>query len=179
MTELFIDDTMKTVGDTTINASAGRTSVTTGDRTVITGLLDELTTMGMTTNGRAPVDEVASTSAVEYRSPRVNAASRGDITIGKELDADDDAARLRLVTHHASTRTVRVYDEAADALNLHTLRDSTGTVYIAGTAAPSPGATPAATRALYDGTGVRSADNGGASLRSEGMFYHAPRRPYC
>ena len=112
--ELMISGTMKSVGDSTVDATAGKSTVTVGTgasaQTTITGLLSEPTTTGATTDGRAARAAVLATG-VTYISPRVNAASRGTVKIGKELDTSDDAARLLLVTHHAGTMTVRAYAE--------------------------------------------------------------------
>ena len=126
----------------------------------MTGLTGEPATDGPTTDGRAPVDG-SLTDATAYKSPRVNAASRGAIKIGKQLDTSDDAARLMLITHYAGTQTVRVYDEIADTGNLHTRTDSEGTTFVTG------GAAAPTAPADFSGTGDSP------TLQSEGMFYLA------
>ena len=113
--ELMIDGTMKSVGDTTVDAGAPRTVVTSGsgddEQTTITGLISTPTTTGPATLGRAERDANLVTE-VTYLSPMVNAAERsGDnaLKIGKVVDSADDMARLQIITAYASTRSVRVY----------------------------------------------------------------------
>ena len=118
--ELMIVETVKSVGGSSVDATTGRTAVTTGsgaaEKTVITGLLSEPVTMGVTTDGREAVAAVLTGTPVSYVSPRVNAAMRADVKIGKMLDTSDDKARLAIVTHYAGTKTVEVFaeDDAAD-----------------------------------------------------------------
>ena len=120
MTELMIDGTMKSVGDTTIDATAGASSVTTGTgddaQTVITGLIasmnPEATGAAITGNARTDAvpdnlgtlaDETA--EAIPYKQ---TAAAR-TFDIGKTLDSDDDMARLMLITHYAGLDMVRIF----------------------------------------------------------------------
>ena len=159
--ELMISGTVGAVGTSTVDATAGKNTVTTGSgataKTTITGLIDEPTTTGATTDGRAPVDG-SRTDATVYKSPMVNAASRGTVKIGKELDTSDDMARVLLVTHHAGTKTVQVYDENNAADNLHTRTDAQGNRTTAiGANAPN------------DAEGY----TGSVTLKSEGVFYRA------
>ena len=112
--ELMIVGTVKSVGDTTIDAEAPASTVASGtgaDReTEITGLIESAgpSTMGPQTLGRATVAENADTDAIEYKAPVADAATR-PLTIGKTVDSDDDTARLRIVTKYASTQTVKVF----------------------------------------------------------------------
>lgn len=118
MMELKIDGTMKSVGGTTVDAGAPNTVITTGsgatERKVETGLIDEPTTVGPGTLGRAPVAEDIQTAAEEYKSPVANAAMR-PLKIGKTVDSADDMARLRIVTKYAGSQTVRVFARATAA----------------------------------------------------------------
>ncbi len=118
MGELMISGTMKSVGSTTVDAAAPKSEVTSGSGDdavkVITGLLSEPVTTGMATDGRVGVDAVIDTNPpTKYVSPRVNAAQRDDLEIGKVVDSADDMARLQIITAYASTRSVRVYEAAA------------------------------------------------------------------
>ena len=118
MMELMIDGTMKSVGDTTIDAEAPRSEVTSGSgedkQITITGLTGTPMTTGETTNGRAAVDAVITTAPPTlYKSPMVNAAAREDLEIGKVVDSANDMARLQIITAYASTKSVKVYDAAA------------------------------------------------------------------
>ena len=108
MGELKIADTVKSVGDSTVDAGAAESTKTVGEgaaaKKVVTGLLAKVETKGATTDGRTPVHADPATSpATKYKSPRVNAAARS-FPIGKRLDTSDDAARLLLFTHYAGRR---------------------------------------------------------------------------
>ena len=119
---LKIDDTVKSVGGSMVDATTGKNTVTTNGQTMVTGLLSEPTTSGAETDGRAAVNAMPlANPAVAYVSPRVNAESRGTVKIGKMLDTSDDAARLTIITHYAGTKTVEVFAATADD-------DLTGTV---------------------------------------------------
>ena len=110
--ELMIDDTMKSVGETTIDASAPRSEVTSGSgdsaQKTITGLIEEPMTTGMATDGRVAVDANLSDEE-KYVSPMVNAAERMDLKIGKDVDSADNMARLRIITAYADKQMVKVY----------------------------------------------------------------------
>ena len=165
---LMIDDTMKSVGETTIDANAPNQVITRtvdGKTTKVeTGLITELETTGTTTDGQAPIDEIPTTEDSEYKAPLVNAASRGDVKIGKIVDDPDDSARLAIITHYASMDTVRVYDHLApdSATRLHTRTDSDGMTSLS--AGTRPGSA-----AGYTG--------GPVDLKPEGMFYRARAIP--
>ena len=163
MTELHIDGTMKRVGGTTIDAASVHKSVTTGENTVITGLIADLNPMtegemiaGVAAAAAIPdnlsTPDIDPVKAVAYKQ----AAAARTFAIGKTLDSDDDMARLMIVTDHAGTNMVRVYAQGA-----------------------SP-ATQTGTKAGYISidptTGAASTDDAHANntaLRSEGMFYRA------
>ena len=121
MMELKIDGTMKSVGETTIDAMAPTTTVTSGSgddaQTTITGLVGTPMTTGDATNGRAAVPaDITFDPQVKYVSPKVNAAARSDMNglkIGKDVDSADDMVRLRIITAYAGTQSVNVYDVIA------------------------------------------------------------------
>ena len=168
--ELMIVGTVKSVGGSSVDAAAGTTAVTTGTganaKTVTTGLIREPMTTGATTDGRAAVPASAplASTPVAYVSPRVNAAARGTVKIGKELDTSDDMARLLIVTHYVGTKTVQVYDEleGTSDTNLHTRTDSDGTTY----------------RVASDAT-TNAADYSADAvvLKTEGAYYRARAIP--
>ena len=113
--ELMIAGTMKSVGETTIDAMAPRSEVTSGsgddEQKTITGLISTPLTTGLETDGLAEVDAVINTDPpTSYTAPKVNAAARDNLEIGKVVDSADDMARLRIITAYASTRSVKVYD---------------------------------------------------------------------
>ena len=122
--ELMIDVTVKSVGDTTIDAEASRSVVTAGEgakaQVTDTGLQakgDQPMTTGVATAGKEAVDKSAPgvTPVVAYVAPVVSAAQR-PFPIGKLVDSADDTARLMIVTHYAGTNTVKVF--ASDASNV-------------------------------------------------------------
>ena len=105
--ELMIDGTVKSVGDITVNAAAAASTVTSGTganrKVAETGLIQGAgpNMTGAQTLGRAAVDEVPDPTVTAYKSPVANAEMR-PLTIGKTVDSDDDAARLRIVTKFAA-----------------------------------------------------------------------------
>ena len=163
MTELHIDGTVKTVGDSSVDAMAGPRSVATGSgadaQTVITGLIASMNPMGtgdmipgrdfvpgMSDDpGTGTVDE--STPDTTYRQ----AAAARTFAIGKTLDSSDDTARLMIVTDYADTNKVRVY--------------APGTQTLMGT------------KAGYVTIGADGTDTNNTPLRSEGMFVAAETDP--
>ena len=159
MMELMIDGTMKSVGETTIDAMAGASSVSTGsgdnERTVVTGLIKSMNPMatGAEITGQAfapgTADDLGtaddeSTADTPYRQ----AAAARTFEIGKVLDSSDDMARLMLVTDYAGTNLVNVYSAATGT-------DVTGTKvgYL-----------------TIDDGDADTTDTNNTALRSEGMF---------
>ena len=129
MAELMIDGTMKSVGETSIDAMAGASSVSTGAgadaQTVITGLIKSMNPMAtggaIEGNAYTPAavddletaeDERELTDAVAKTMPYKQAAAERTFAIGKTLDSSDDMARLMLVTDYAGVNTVKVYADA-------------------------------------------------------------------
>ena len=162
MTELMIDDTMKSVGETMIDAASDSSSVTTGSgadaMTVITGLIEDLNPMGtgaeITGRVYAPaVVDNLNTADIEEAMPEMpylQTAEARTFAIGKTLDSDDDTARLTVVTHYPGTNMVRVFSPG------------------------DPSGTLTGTRAGYltiDDTDATTTDTNNTPLRSEGMFY--------
>ncbi len=127
MAELMIDGTMKSVGETSIDAMAGPSSVATGAgkdaQTVITGLIKDMNPMatGDAIDGVLYVPEVAEDLTVaetQFKKavPYEQAAAERTFAIGKTLDSPDDMARLMLVTDYAGVNMVKVYapDDGSD-----------------------------------------------------------------
>ena len=158
--ELMIDGTMKSVGDTTVDAEAANQVVTTtiGGKTRVadTGLQDEL--MEEMTGAVAGV-EFAAAVAPAADTPYVQQVEARDITIGKTVDSADDTARLAIITSYAGSKTVRVfaYDEA-DPEVTSTADGRTGTVM---------------GKVTLDDGDNETTDTNNTSLRSVGMFYLA------
>ena len=126
MMELMIDGTMKSVGETSVDAAAGASSVSTGAgddaRTVITGLIKDMNpkATGVMITGAdyepATADDLA-TPEIEptaAATPYKQAAAARTFIVGKTLDSSDDMARLTLVTHYAGMDMVKVYSAGAD-----------------------------------------------------------------
>ena len=169
MMELMIDGTMKSVGDTTIDAASGASTTTTGTgddaQTVITGLLDKalhpMATGGAITgnvytpatvdNLNTAIDETEADDAVAKTMPYKQTAAARTFPVGKALDSSDDMARLMIVTHYAGENMVKVFapgDATADAV--------TGT--------------KAGYLTIDDGD-TETTDTNNTPLRSLGMFY--------
>ena len=120
MAELKIDGTVKTVGDTNLDAEAGSSVVVTGEgadaQTVRTGLIKSMNPM--TTGPGVPEDEAAvfveampamnETAAVVGVAHKQAVAPR-TFAIGKVVDSADDMARLMIVTQYDGTKSVKVY----------------------------------------------------------------------
>ena len=115
MAELMIVDTVKTVGGTSLDATAGASTVTTNGVSVITGLIEDLNpdhTVAMT-GGDAGVDAVLVDPVTAYAAPTAGLAGR-TFDIGKVVDSADDMARLMIVTQYAGSKTVNVYASTGD-----------------------------------------------------------------
>ena len=169
MAELMIDGTMKSVGETSIDAMAGASSVATGAgadaQTVITGLIKSMNPMA--TGGAivgnvytpATVDNLATVldervGGVAKTMPYKQAAAERTFAIGKTLDSSDDMARLMLVTDYAGVNMVKVYADAAGDAGFTGLVNKDGSIQISGEA--------------DDDT-----DDHSLTLRSVGMYFKA------
>ena len=161
MAELMIVDTVKTVGGTDLDATAGSSEVITDGNTVRTGLMAK-TAQPMTTVIASP--GVPGVPAEEddpsvFKATTAGAAAR-TFPIGKLVDSADDMARLMIVTQYAGSKTAKVYAQVSGAETQMTTKagflslednvpdnddvnnvalKSEGNYYLAGT-----GATPAA-----------------------------------
>ena len=116
MTELMIDGTMKSVGDSSIDARMG--TLTEGTASVdrmITGFLEDVSRGTVASEGQHFVQGTGPADETKYKQ----AVAAGSINIGKTLDTTDDTARLRLITSYQGSRTVRIFadgnGEADDA----------------------------------------------------------------
>ena len=162
--ELKIAGTVKSVGDTMIDAAASSSVVTTDGVTVDTGLqkndLLPKQTVALTPGAVAvpPVAAMDDTPAVAYSGPTAGVAET-PLTLGKLVDSADDVARLMIVTQYKGSRTVKVFaSESGDNqmgtkagyINLNDDDSNTGT--------------------LVDGSLV---DLNNARLRSVGAHYFA------
>ena len=166
--ELMIDVTVKSVGDTTIDAAASRSVVTAGEgataQVTDTGLQakgDLPMATGSATDGKAAVHKSGPgvSPAMAYVAPVVNAAERDIPAIGKTVDSADDTARLMIVTHYAGTNTVEVYAAGAVEPNLEGREISDVKIQTVGVT--PPGGTPDAS------------DDKFVTLKSVGMYYLA------
>ena len=108
--ELKIDGSMKSVGGTSVDDTAGANSITVNGETTITGRL---------ANSLQPNHTVAADLGQAFantadsppnpNTPRRQAYDARTFDIGKTLDSSDDMARLMLVTQYAGTMAVNVY----------------------------------------------------------------------
>ena len=151
MAELMIDGKDKNVGDdTSVNADAGSSVITTDGDTVTTGrikTMDPMTTgAGVPTGVPFEAEEAptADTAYVQQVAPR-------DLTIGRTLDTSDDTARLMLVTHYAGTKMVSVYGQGSDTAM----------------------GTKAGYVSLDDDVQDNGDDTNNVALKSEGTYYRA------
>ena len=109
--ELKIVGTLKTVGDTSIDAGAGGASNTDRDQTTITGLIKDLnpkTTVGDVTGFEFDLDTDPVAEGEQTRA-HVQAVEERTFDIGKVVDSGDDKARLMIVTQYAGTKMAYVY----------------------------------------------------------------------
>ena len=160
--ELIIVGTVKTVGDTSIDADAPRSVVTAGEaptaQVTDTGLQAkgaQPTTEGPATPGRTAVAGDETDDPDPYKSPVVNADAR-TFGIGKLVDSADDTARLMIITQYAGTMTVKVFASDTTTDGLTGPLGSDGRIRQVG----------------EDGT-VNTADDTFVTLKSEGMYYRA------
>ena len=155
--ELMIEGTVKTVGGTSLDATAGSSVVTTDGNTVETGLLpkgDQPMHMAALSGPVTGVDADLVPETNPYVAPVASALAR-TFPIGKLVDSGDDMARLMIVTQYAGSRTVKVYTEG-------------NTDPITGTKA---GYVTINDNVATTGTGVDGADLNNVALKSEGTYY--------
>ena len=117
MAELMIVVTVKTVGDTSLDATAGSTEVTTDGDTVVTGLIKsmnpEAQMVGMVGGVQYMLDNAQTTDEDEGVA-HVQAVEARTFDIGKVVDSPDDMARLMIVTQYAGSKSVKVYATSTD-----------------------------------------------------------------
>ena len=156
--ELKIVDTVKSVGDTTIDATAGSNVVTVGEgddeQTTHTGQIKSMTPMTTgagVTLGVTAVQDDPTTDDVNEAIKHVQQVEDRTFGIGKVVDSADDAARLMIITQYAGKSNVYVYNLGTD--------------------------TEAGTKAGYisiDDTGTTDVtEENNVRLKSEGTFYAA------
>lgn len=114
MTELMIDGKDKSVGASMLNAGDGELTVTSddGEMTTITGRMMSMDPMNMIP-AKVAVDGAQDNEATDATDEAVTgmaAVAARSVTIGRTLDSRDDMARLLLVTHHADSKMVKVFD---------------------------------------------------------------------
>ncbi len=159
--ELKIDGTVKSVGDSSVDAMAGASSETTGSgddaMTVVTGLIESMNPMaqGAIVDGQAfaagtPDDLTTAADESTPDTPYRQAAAAREFDVGKTLDSSDDMARLMIVTDYAGTVMVNVYAPGGAG------------------ATPVTGSKPGRV-SISDGDDDTD-DTNNTALRSEGMF---------
>ena len=113
--ELMISGTMKSVGDTTVDAAAGPSTVTVGEgnsaRTTQTGEIEGMAPMTTVAAeaGQAFVAGDGSADPPVADTEYVQAVAARTFGIGKVVDSSDDMARLMIVTRYAGSMNVPVY----------------------------------------------------------------------
>ena len=140
--ELKIVGTVKSVGDTSIDADVGATVKTdvvgTTTQTTKTGEIDKVRTSGPAVGGVAFVaaaPDMADTTdvneAVAEIPHRQAVAAVEMLTIGKMVDSADDIARLIIVDSYVGTKSVKVYADSTEG-NVEVTVGSDGMVVIGG-----------------------------------------------
>ena len=154
MTELHIDVTMKSVGDSSIDANMGMLTTTADDGSkTITGMQDDVE--------REKVGEVEGQIKSVFGTTPVSAYKQAvearDLTIGKTLDTTDDEARVVVIHSRAGSEMARVYAlEEAVTNDIHIRTPSTGD----SKQAPTAG-------------GLVGSELDAPTLNSVGMFFQA------
>ena len=130
MAELMIVGTVKTVGGTSLDATAGAGLVVTGEgadaQTVRTGLIKdknpEAKMVGVVADGvEYDLDTDGDLANGNQTRAHVQAVAARTFDIGKVVDSPDDMARLMIVTQYAGSKSVKVYATSSDG-------DVTGTL---------------------------------------------------
>ena len=124
MTELHIDGTMKSVGDSSIDANMGMLTVTADDdsKTITGHQSDAMREMSGAVVGRAHTAP-GTTPVLGYRQ----AVEARDLAIGKTLDTTDDKARVTVIhSRAAGSKKVRVYALEAPGDDFAIQTDSDG-----------------------------------------------------
>ncbi len=118
MAELMIVGTVKTVGGTDLDATAGSTEVTEDGDTVVTGLIKDMNPeaemVGMVTGVPFNQDTDNNAANGDQTQAHVQAVQARTFDIGKVVDSPDDMARLMIVTQYAGSKSVKVYATSSD-----------------------------------------------------------------
>ena len=158
MTELHIDGTVKTVGESSVDADADTSTSPAGDRK--TGFIRNVTRALGAVTGKPYIeaDGQAYRQAVEARA----------LKIAKTLDTSDDTARLTVFHSTDTTEMARVYGQpGADDVGQLVADDDPTTIIIRTNAAGVR--TSGATIEILDGEDPEAAP----TLKSLGMHYEA------
>ena len=131
--ELKIDGTVKSVGDTMIDAEASSSVVTTDGTTVDTGLqvndLQPQQMIALTPGADAVAPMPNADPVVAYSAPTAGVAAT-TLTLGKTVDDADDMARLMIITKYRGSDTVKVYASDVDATNTQLMGTKAGYISI-------------------------------------------------
>lgn len=146
MTELHVDGTVKSVGDSSVDADADTTTNPAGDR--ITGFIGNVPRSLGAVEGQAYVEA----SNTPYRQ----AVDARNLKIAKSVDTSDDTARLTVFHSRFSTVMARVY-----------------VVNDAGTAVTGPVTDDGRLQTAGTGTPDDATDDTFITLKSLGMHYEA------
>ena len=169
MTELHIAGTVKSVGESSVDATTG--TLISPDKKMNTGLQNPVARPTSASEGQAfdqrgddmgiETDATDNAADVAYKQ----AVAAGSINIGKVLDTSDDKSRLTIITSYQGKKTVRVFvdgnGEAANA-TLGTMLKDTAVLGLEGFAL---------TDFDDDTVGIQ-----GATVKSIGMYYTANHR---
>ena len=164
MSELMIDGTMKSVGESSVDATSGK--LTSQDDDTVTGFIrSESRTVdaiagvafdqrGTASDGTSDTELQDDTSDNAKDVAYVQAVAAGSVDIGKVLDTSDDMAQLTIITAREGKKDVRVFADMLASDTAGGLLTSTGALADIDTSA--------------DATGDQT-----ASVKSIGNFYEA------
>ena len=157
--ELMIDGTMKSVGDSSIDADMGMLTKTAddGSKTITGHESNVMREKAGAVTGQAHSPPGTAAASVK---PYKQAVAARDLAIGKTLDTTDDMARLTVINSRAGSKMVRVFADAADTNNFAIRTGSDGLTSQAATADALTAPTAASTTTTN-------------KLKSVGMYYEA------
>ena len=118
MTELHIDGTVKTVGESSVDATTG--TLSSPDGKMHTGFRRSVTRVTDKSEGQEFVQSTGPAKETKYKQ----AVAGGSIKIGKVLDTSDDAARLTLITSYQGTKKVRVFVDDGGTAPVNAIGDT-------------------------------------------------------
>ena len=115
MTELHINGTVKTVGESSIDADMGKLTKTADDGSkTYTGFQGDVERTAGEVKGQAFVHGEDPADDEDYKQA---VAARG-LAIGKTLDTTDDMARVTVIHSRVGSKSVRVYAEIPDGADI-------------------------------------------------------------